>query len=182
MSIKEELKQDEELLVKVFQLEKFLKKYKKPLIAVLSIAAAVLIGLSVYNYYKTQQAIKANNALSELMQNPDNKEALEIVKKDQRLYDLYLLQKGEAEKIKSKSLEEIKAYEEAMKKGTIEALEGYLNNPNYKILKNPVRVALIRLYLEKGDRQKALNLANQINVTSKYKEIATYLIHYGIVK
>jgi len=182
MSIKEELKQDEELLVKVFQLEKFIKKYKKPLIAILAIAAAILIGTSVYSYYTTQQAIKANNALSELMQNPNNKEALEIVKANPKLYDLYKLQKGEIESISSKELEEIKAYEEAMKKGTIEALEGYLNNPNYKILKNPVRVALIRLYLQKGDRQKAINLANQINVNSKYKEIATYLIHYGIVK
>ncbi|WP_457561858.1 tetratricopeptide repeat protein [Caminibacter pacificus] len=182
MSIKEELKQDEELLVKVFQLEKFIKKYKKPIIATLVLTAAILLGLSIYNYIQTKTAIEANNALSALMQNPNDKKALEILKSDRKLYDLYLLQKGDYEKIKTKSLEEIKAYEIAMHKGTIEALESYLNNPKYKILKNPVRVALIRLYLQKGNRKKALELANQIDVTSKYKEIATYLIHYGIAK
>jgi len=182
MSIKEELKQDEELLVKVFQLEKFIKKYKKPLIAFLSIAAALLLGLSIYNYYKTQKAIKENNALMTLLSNPNDKEALNIVKQNPTLYDLYLLRKGEYEKIKSKALEEIKAYEQAMKKGSVEALEAYLNNPNYKILKTPVKVALIRLYLQKNQREKAVNLANQIPINSRYKEIATYLIHYGIVK
>jgi len=69
-----------------------------------------------------------------------------------------------------------------MQKGDIISLEEYLNNPNYHILKNGVRIALIRLYLQKGDRKKAIFYANQIPLTSKYKEIANYLIHYGIVK
>jgi len=182
MSIKEELKQDEELLVKVFQLEKFIKKYKKPLIAVLIIAAAILIGYSGYKYYINQKIINQNNALSKLLENPNDKEALSIVKENKKLYDLYLLQKGEYEKIKSKALEEIKAYKLAMQKGDIKSLEAYLNNPNYHLLKNAVRVALIRLYLENNQRQKALNLAKEISVDSKFKELATFLIHYGIVK
>ena len=180
--LKEELKQDEELLVKVFQLEKLIKKYKKPLIAVLVITAAILLGYSVYNYYISQKIIQQNNALSALLQNPNDKKALSVVKENKKLYDLYLLQKGEYSKITTKSLQAVKAYKEAMAKGSIEALKEYLDNPNYQILKNPVRVALIRLYLEKGERQKALNLANEVTPGSKYKDIATYLIHYGIVK
>jgi len=69
-----------------------------------------------------------------------------------------------------------------MKKGSIEALEDYLNNPNYKILKNSVRVALIRLYLQNNNRPKALALEKEIPQNSQFKPIATYLIHYGIVK
>ncbi len=180
--VKEEIKKEEELLIKVFQLEKFIKKYKKPLIIFSALIVIVLIGINAYDYYKTQQLIVANEALEEVMNNPNNQEALERLRADKKLYDLYLLQKGEFSKIDTKSLEEIKAYKEAMKKGTVEALESYLNNPKYKILKNSVRVALIRLYLEKGNRQKAVMLASQIPQDSQFKPIATYLIHYGIVK
>jgi predicted negative regulator of RcsB-dependent stress response len=180
--VKEEIKQDEELLVKIFKLEKFLKKYKKPIIAVIVLTVAILIGRQAYIMYKDYKIKQANTALEKLMSNPNDKEALNTLKEDKKLYDLYLLQKGEYSKITTKALQEIKAYETAMQKGDIKSLESYLNNPDYHILKNSVRVALIRLYLEKGQRQKAELLAQQISPNSKYKEIATYLLHYGIVK
>jgi predicted negative regulator of RcsB-dependent stress response len=180
--VKEEIKKDEELLVKIFKLEKFFKKYKKPIIAVVVLTIAILIGREAYIMYKDYKIKEANLALERVMQNPNDKEALKVLKENKKLYDLYLLQKGEYDKITTKALEEIKAYKLAMKKGDIASLEAYLNSPNYHILKNSVRVALIRLYLQKGDRQKAKLLAQEISPNSKYKEIATYLLHYGIVK
>jgi predicted negative regulator of RcsB-dependent stress response len=180
--VKEEIKQDEELLVKVFKLEKFIRKYKKPIIAVIVIAVAILIGREAYIMYSDYKLKQENLALEKLLTNPNDKEALATLKENKKLYDLYLLKKGEYSKITTKALEEIKAYEIAMQKGDINSLEAYLNNPNYHVLKNAVRVALIRLYLQKGDRQKATLLANEISPNSKYKEIATYLLHYGIVK
>ncbi|EDM23937.1 tetratricopeptide repeat protein [Caminibacter mediatlanticus] len=180
--VKEEFKKEEELLVKVFKLEKFIKKYKKPLIAFLIVLVVGLIGYNGYNYYKLQEKIKANNLLEEVISNPNNKEALNELKKYKDLYNLYLLQKGNFNKINSTLLEDIKAYEIAIKKGDIKSLEEYLNNPNYTILKNGVRVALIRLYLEKGNRDKALVYANEIPQTSQFKQFAIFLIHYGIVK
>ena len=178
----EELKQDEELLVKVFKLEKFLKKYKKPLI-VISVSLAVLfVGFKIYDYVQTQKLIKANNALDRLLQNPNDKEALEIVKKDKKLYNLYLLNQGKYDEVKSKELAAIRAYEIAMKKGTKEALESYLLNPEYKILKNSVRFALMRIYLEEKNRKKAKEIFDDIDPNSKFKQLGIYLLHYGIVK
>ena len=178
----EELKQDEELLVKVFKLEKFVKKYKKPLIGGAVVLALIFIGYKSYDYIQTQKLIKANNALDRLLINPNDKEALEIVKKDKKLYELYLLNQGKYDEIKSKDLAAIKAYETAMKKGTKEALENYLLNPEYKILKNPVRFALMRIYLQEKNRKKAENLFNEIDSNSKFKQLGVYLLHYGIVK
>ncbi len=178
--VKEEIKKEEELLVKVFQLEKFLKKYKKPLIAVVSLFVIILIGNSVYSYYKENKLINANNLLEAAIRG--DKKALEELKSDKKLYDLYLLQKGEYSKISTPALEEIKAYEIAMKSGDKKKLEEYLNNPNYHVLKNAVRVALIRIYLQENNHQKAVLLANEIPPYSKFKEIALFLIHYGIVK
>ena len=179
--VKQELKQDEELLVKVFKLEKFFNKYKKIIISSAVVLAVLLIGYKVYNYLQFQNMIKENVAFNKLLQNPNDKEALKIVKENKNLYSLYLLQKGNYKDIDSKLLSEIKAYELAMRNGK-KALEDYLLNPNYKILKNAVRFALIRIYLSEGNRKKALNLYNEINENSQYKKLALYLIHYGIVK
>ena len=178
----EELKQDEELLVKVFKLEKFVKKYKKHIILTAAVLAAYLIGYNVYNYIKEQNIIKANNAFERLLQNPNDKEALKIVKEDKKLYNLYLFSKGEYSKVHLKQLEALKSYQIAMNKGTKEALEAYLLNPSYKILKNPVRFALMRIYLQNNNRKKAEEVFNNINPNSKFKALGAYLLHYGIVK
>ncbi len=180
--VKDEIKKDEELLVKVFQLEKFVRKYKKIIITTAVILILFLIGQQAYSAYKAHELKQANLALETLLANPNDKEALATLKKDRKLYDLYLLKRGDFKDIQTKELEGIKAYELAMKKGTVEALENYINNPNYTLLKNAARVALIKLYLQKGEHQKAVNVANQIMPNSRFKEIAQYLIHYGIVK
>jgi hypothetical protein len=181
--VKNEIKQDEELLLKVFQLEKFVRKYKTPIIVITAIIVFLVIAKSIYGYYENQKLTKANNALYEALHNPSDKKAVEILKSDRKLYDIYLLQKGEYSKIKSKELSQIKAYEIAMQKGDIKSLENYLNNPNNQILKDAVRLALIRLYLQKGNHKKAVEIANQINPADlNAKKIAIQLIHYGIVK
>ena len=180
--VKQELKQDEELLVKVFKLEKFVRKYKKVIILTAVILALILIGYKVYDYISFQKMVKENEAFNKLLQNPNDKEALKIVKENKNLYNLYLLQKGDYKDIESKLLSEIKAYELAMQKGTKQALEDFLLNPNYKILKNPVRLALMRIYLSEGNRKKAKEIFNDINPNSQYKKLGVYLLHYGIVK
>ena len=182
MSVKEELKQDEELLVKVFKLEKFINKYKKHLIIGFSALAILFIGYEINGYLKHQKIVKENEALNRLLLNPNDKEALKIVKENQNLYSLYLLRKGDFKDITSPYLQSIKAYEIAMQKGDIKSLENYLLNPNYKILKNEVRLALIRLYLQNNQREKALNTYKDIDENTKFKELGNYLIHYGIVK
>jgi hypothetical protein len=183
MEIKEQLKQDEQLLVQVFKLEKFIKKYKIHLIIAAIILIIYVIGKTTYDYIKTQELIKTNNAFDELLANPNDKKALEILKENKKLYELYLLREGKnLDKIITPELKEFAAYRLAMQKGDIKSLENYLYNPEYKILKDAVRVALIRAYLQKGNRKKALEISKDINPNSKFADIAKYLLHYGIVK
>ncbi len=180
MGIKEELKQDEELLVKVFKLEKFINKYKKPIIIIVALIFLSIIGYKVYDYIQTQKIINSNNALNKALNNDKN--ALNELKKDKKLYNLYLLNKGKFSEIDLKELKAIKAYELAMQKGDKKSLENYLLNPEYKILKNPVRFALMRIYLKENNRQKAKILYDEIDSNSKFKQLGLYLLHYGIVK
>jgi predicted negative regulator of RcsB-dependent stress response len=180
MEIKEQLKEDEKLLVKVFQLEKFVKKYKYHLIALVVLIVSLIVGKSIYNYTHTQMLIKTNKAFEKLMQNPNDKAALNILKENKPLYNLYLLTQNK--KVNDPKLAAISAYKEALEKGDIKSLKNYLLNPNYDILKDSVRFNLMRLYLQKGDRKNALNLYKEISKDSDYYKLATFLIHYGIVK
>ena len=185
MEIKEKLKQEEELLIKVFKLEKFVKKYKFHLIGAGVLIVLIAIGSYVNSYLKEQKLIKTNEAYNKLLANPNDKEALKIVKENKKLYDLYLLSTDKIEnlqKITTPELKAIAAYKIAMIKGDEKSLENYLLNPEYKILKDPVRFALIRLYLKDGNRKKAEVIYNQLSPNSELKPLAKYLIHYGIVK
>ena len=185
MEIKEKLKQEEELLVKVFKLEKFIKKYKKQIVVGVTIAALILVGNAVYGYIQTQKLISSNNAFDALMKNPADKTALEKVKSNENLYQVYLLQSNKIEdlqKITAPELKAVAAYKIAMLKGDKQALENYLLNPDYKILKDPVRAALIKIYLKEGNRKKAKELFAQINPNTEFFTISKFLLHYGITK
>ena len=185
MEIKETLKQEEELLVKVFKLEKFIKKYKKQLIVALVLIVTLAIGNAIYSYVQTRKLIASNNALDRLLANPNDKKALETLKENKRLYQLYLLRSDKIEDLQKITAPELKAmaqYKIAMLKGDKQSLENYLLNPDYKILKDAVRFALIRIYLKEGNRQKAMELYSQMSDNSKYKPFAKFLLHYGIVK
>ena len=185
MEIKEELKKDEELLVKVFKLEKFIKKYKKHIIGAIIIIVVYVMGNSIYSYIKTQKLIASNNAYDTLLQNPNDKEALAKLKENKNLYDLFLLQEGELDKLQNTNAPELKAiiaYKKAMQKGDKNSLENYLLNPSYKILKDPVRIALMRIYLKEGNHKKAEEIYNQINPNSEFAAIGKFLLHYGITK
>ena len=185
MEIKEKLKQEEELLVKVFKLEKFIKKYKKQIIIGITVAVLILIGNAVYGYIQTQKLISSNNAFDKLLQNPEDKAALEKLKANKNLYQTYLLQSNkieDLEKITAPELKAVAAYKIAMLKGDKHSLENYLLNPDYKILKDPVRVALIKIYLKEGNRKKAKELYTQMTPDSEFYAIAKFLLHYGIAK
>ncbi|MBD3808886.1 MAG: hypothetical protein IE880_09285, partial [Epsilonproteobacteria bacterium] len=90
---KDELSSDEKLLESVLKFETIYNKHKVKLFAVLAFAALSIIVFLGYNEYKEYQYNKANDALMKLFENPDDKEAIEILKNNnQALYDLYSYQ------------------------------------------------------------------------------------------
>ncbi len=97
--IKEELSNEEKFLESVIKLEKFYKKYKKPIIA-LGIAIVVGgIGYWGYSWKRDYDLRIANEAYDQLLSNPDKKDALETLKeKNPKLYHLYLYQRAIANK------------------------------------------------------------------------------------
>ena len=91
--VKEELNQEEKLFESAVKTERFVKKYKMPLITTLIAVVVVLIGNSVYQA-KVDSAIAASNeAYISLQKNADDAEAAKVLENNNAaLYDGWRLQ------------------------------------------------------------------------------------------
>jgi len=106
--IKQELDKEEKFLESLLKAERFYKKYKKPILGALGVLGLGILGYIGYEY-KVEQDLKVSNlAYLKLLQNPNDKEALETLKsKNEKLYTLYLYHQGVNNKDR-KLLEEVK--------------------------------------------------------------------------
>ena len=92
--IKNELSSDEKILEELIKTERFLKKYKKPLIGAF---AALIIGIAGYGGYEWKRSWdlqRANAIYLQLLQSPQAVLEEELAQKDHHLYELYLYQKA----------------------------------------------------------------------------------------
>jgi|GEM_PF-3445023 len=185
MEIKEQFKQDEELIVKIFKLERFFKKYKVKILVVTGLVVAGGLGWWGYNLYQLHRQNVANQLFYRLTHGEENpKLVTELREYSKSLYDLYLLHTSNPEnwrQVTTFPLVEIAQYKLALNAGTIKGLERYLYNPQYHLLKDNIRYLLIYLYLKKGNRKRSLTLFREIT-DPKIKDSAKLLLHYGILK
>jgi hypothetical protein len=181
-----EIKEEESLLLKIFQLEKIVNKYKYQIIGFFGLLIVVFIGYQIKSYINEQNLIKTNKAYDALLVNPNNKEALKELKNNPKLFNLYLLHNSksveELQKVANGSgiVANIAKYEIAAMKGDKKSLENYSMSIN-AVYKDLALLNVERLYLQENNHKKAKKIANQIK-DDKIKEIADTLLHYGIVK
>ena len=185
--IKEEIKQEETFLLKLFQLEKLIKKYKNQLILIVVLIVIGVIGIQVNNYLNTQNLIKTNEAYNTLLSNPNNKEALKVLKQNEKLFKLYLLQTSNNDITKLQKVakgrgivSDIAKYQIAVLKGDKKEIENYALSIG-AIYKDLALLNLERLYLKDNNHKKAKKMASQIT-DEQILKIANGLLHYGIVK
>lgn len=88
--IKQRVDSEEQFLENMIRTERFFVKYKKLIIVI--IAIFIIAGGYIYvkNLTEQNRILKANEAYSELILNPNNKDAIDMLKsKDINLYALY---------------------------------------------------------------------------------------------
>jgi len=188
--IKNEIKEEETLLLKLFQLEKLVKKYKYHLISVFVILIVAFFGYQINNYLKTQKLIETNNAYNQLLKNPNIKngsQLLAILKENKPLFRLYLLQTANNDKAKLEEVSQtdgiigdIAKYQLAVLKGDKESIKNYSLKIG-AIYKDLALLNLERIYLEEKNHKKAQEIVKQIKDPEILKT-ATGLLHYGITK
>jgi len=184
----EEKENEGGFLLKLLQLEKFVNKYKFQLIGIVVVLFVGFVGVEVNNYLKEQNLIKTNTAYNKLLQNPNDKQSLKILKENKKLYQLYLLQTTNKDVNKLQTIAQshngivsnLAKYQLAMLKGDINSLENYALGIG-AIYKDLALLNEQRLYLKNNNHKKAQDILNEIT-DDNIKQISQGLLHYGIVK
>ena len=188
--VKDELNSEEKFFEKAVMTERFVKKYKKPLIGL--VAAIILVVAADLGYEASEQhrIESANATLTELQKNPADTVALARLESlspalhDVWMYSQAIAQKNaeELEKLKnSKALmvNDISAYEAAEYKEDLAALQNYSQKQN-AIYKDLAAVMSAVLLMNEGKIDEAHDALDMIGVDSPLAQVASALMHYGV--
>lgn len=189
-SLKDELSAEEKFIESAIRTERFIKKYQKPLMAsVISLLLAVGGAIS-YQVYDQAKVDNSNTALNALLLNPDNKEALKNLKKENiSLYELFTLSKAIKEsdanalnslvQAKSPEIADIAAYEAAVLTNDHKALESYSKKQD-AIYQDMALIEMAVMLIQKGDIASAHSKLALIQEDSAMYSTAQTLSHFGV--
>jgi hypothetical protein len=188
--VKEELSSEEKFFEKAVVTEKFLKKYKKSIIAGVTVVILVAVANLVYDMQEKNRIENANAQLAILMKNPNDTQAQEKLKKESaKLYELWSFSKAltsndtqKLAQIKKKPLpvvSDVAAYEVAQSQQKQEELESYSMRQN-ALYKDLAILQSALIYLQNNEIKKAKEKLALIDEKSSVKNVAQALEHYGV--
>ncbi len=189
-AVKEELNTEEQFLEGLIRAERFYKKYKKPIIAVVSIAVIIFIGFSIKTYIDEANLKAANEAYLKLIKNPNDTQAAEILKsKNINLYYAFKLQvasknndKNILEEVKTnakdKYISDLADYQLASLSKKSDKLDRYIDDSKAGLVKNFALLEDAYLLLKENKKDQAKIKLSSIEVDSPLKDVAKNLEHY----
>jgi len=188
--VKEELNSEEQFFEKAVQTERFVKKYKKPLIGIVTAAILVIGVAAAYDLNQQSKVDASNKALNVLMVDANDEAAQEQLKSlNPKLYDVWTLSQALKSKDQDslRSLQSSKAlvvadlaeYELAAIQEDESALQTY-SQTSSSLLKELAMIEEAVLLMQKGDKASAKAKLMMIDINSPVYELAQTLAHYGV--
>ena len=188
--VKEELSTEEQFFEQAVKTERFVKKYKKPLIAAVAAIALAVAGTIAYDAYSASKRAEANAAYLTLQNDPENKTAQQELKANAPLLfeawemataikagDVKTLQKLSSSA--SAEVADISAYEAAAIAKDAKALGSYTYKQD-AIYKEMALIDEAVLLLQSGKTAEAQRRLQMIDSGSPLAALATALAHYGV--
>lgn len=185
--VKEELNSEEKFFEKAVVTERFIKKYKKIMIASVAVIA-LAVGLKLaYDANKNSKINAANVAFSKLQMDPSNVDALNELKViSPNLHDAWIFSQAVAnrdlEAIKklrdsdAMIINDLAKYELAQ---DVSSLENYASKQD-AIFKDLALVQSAVMLLNENKIDEARNKLSKISKESSLNKLAAALMHYGI--
>lgn len=188
--VREELNQEEKLFAGAVRTERFVKKYKMPIISALTTIVIVVIAYSLYQVNVAKAVASSNEAYIVLLNDPQDKAAQEILKENNAaLFDAWqfrraLDQQDEAllQTLTSSSsdvISDLSRYELAALKKDKSALNAYALE-QASILKDLALLNEAVLLMKEKKIEEAKARLRLIDEKSSLNKIATLLQHYGV--
>lgn len=189
-ALKEELSSEEKFFESAVKTERFVKKYKKPMIASVIVLLLGLGGSVIYQIINDAKVERANTALNTLLMNPMDQNALkELSSQGGSLYELYSLSKALRDNdlktlqtlkgAKSFEVADIASYESAVLSKDDKALDAYSKKQG-SIYQELAVIELAVLSIQKGDSKAAHTSLALIKEDSAVYPLAQMLSHYGV--
>lgn len=188
--VKNELNTEEQFFEKAVQTERFVKKYKKPLIGLITAAVLAISAGTAYDIYTQNRIDEANHAFNLLMADPSDAAAQKQLKTlNAKLYDVWSLSQA----LKSKDQEALRtlqtskalvvadlaAYELYALEEDAAGLEKY-SQQSGALLKDLALIEAAVLLIEKGEVESANAKLSMIDLNSPLYQSAQALAHYGV--
>jgi len=185
--VKEELNSEEKFFEKAVITERFVKKYKTAMIASAIVVVAIIVANVAYDINKQSQKDSSNRALTQLMANSSNTEALQSLHSSSPdLYDVWMLSQAIAQK-DTVLLKEL-THSNAMLVGDLAAYEfadDAKSLDEYASKQDAIYrdLALLRsaIFLMNNNKiDEAHNKLSKISAQSSLTKVAEALLHYGV--
>lgn len=188
--VREELNQEEKLFESAVRTERFVKKYKMPLIGAIAAIIVVLLGNGLYQANESNKMTLSNEAYVKLLASPADAGSSEVLKENNpALYDAWRLQTAIAkndqialqELISSKSdvVSDLATYELAAINKDKDSLQTYTQK-DFSILKDMALLDEAVLLMKDGNIEKAQAKLALVDDKSSVKKVAMLLQHYGV--
>jgi hypothetical protein len=188
--VKDELTSEEKFFEKAVVTERFVKKYKKVIIAGVITIVAVAVGNVVYDMNKASTVNEANQVLATLQKEPTNEQTLgQLQMLSPALYDLYRYSQAIAnqdiqtlETLKNSKvvpLADLASYEVAQHNKDVNALTTYALSQD-AIYKDLAQVQAAIILINEGQTDKAHSKLLTIADASPLARVAKALLHYGV--
>jgi hypothetical protein len=185
--VKEELNSEEKFFEKAVITEKFVKKYKKIMIASVVAVIVVVSANIVYDSNKSANINAANVALSKLIKDANNVQALNELKTlSPTLYDVWMFSQASANKnmqdmqklenSKTLLIGDLAKYELSQDS---KSLDEYASSQD-AIYKDLALVQAAVMLLKENKIDKAHDKLLKVSIDSSLNKVVQALLHYGI--
>lgn len=188
--VKEELNAEEQFFESAVKTERFVKKYKKPLIGAVAAVVVLIAAGTAYDLYRQDRVEQSNAAFAALQKNSADEAAQNALKNLNRdLFDVWTLSLAmknndkEAlrtlQKSKAVAVSDLATYELAVLNKDASALEQYALRQD-AIYKDMALIEQAVLLMEAGDVASAHEKLSRISTSSALYELSRQLSHYGV--
>ncbi len=185
--VKEELNSEEKFFEKAVMTEKFLKKYKKVMIASAAVVALIIGANLIYDVNEKSKTTAANAALSKLQADATNVAALKELKElSPNLHDVWIYSQAVAKKdleaikgLKSSNaliVSDLAKYESATDAAS---LEDYASKQD-AIFRDLALVQSAVMLLNENKVDEAKSKLLKVSKDSSLSKMVSALMHYGL--
>jgi len=183
--VKDELSNEEKFLENFVKGERFFRKYKTLIFAIVVLAIIVPIGYVIKKDLDESNKLEANAAFNKFLESNDEKALATLKDKNEKLYEIALFLQARKDnktvEINTPVLKELAKFQIAMESKNTKELEN-LSMQNDFLLKEFAIFNKALLLTNEGKFEEAKTALKQIPQTSKATELANLLNHYLLTK